>query len=197
MQAPSLKLQQVKAWVLTSLDNPSCSIRYNTNFNTASLLTGWAWGAGSCQTWVKGRIKENEGRGKKFPVEIRLGEDPCVFKRSTVNLTPLGGFQYRIYQTVLHLHKAATWKNVYFDTEAETYEHCWFIQELPASNLWQTSTQEGAVQENCLVSFLKFSWSIKLWSWVSALLKSQFSEAYFFTRIWTSNITIKLGGTSL
>lgn len=59
-----------------------------------------------------------------FPVKTRLGEDVCVFKWNTINLTPSGGLQYRTYQTVLHLHKAATWKNVNFETEAETYEHC-------------------------------------------------------------------------
>lgn len=68
--------------------------------------------------------KKEEGRGKKFPVKTRLGEDTCVFKWSTINLTSSSGLQYRTYQTVLNLHKAATWKNVYCETEAETYQHC-------------------------------------------------------------------------
>lgn len=168
MQAPSPKPQQVKAWALTSpLDNPSFSIRYNTsNLNTASVPTCWAWGGGSCQTWIKSRIKEGEwGKRKKVPflksgLKTRLGEDTCVFKWNTINLTRSGGFQYRTYQTVLHFHKAATWKNVYFETEAETYQHCWFIQELtriqppPVTNL----NPGGSSTENYLLSFLQLSW---------------------------------------
>lgn len=59
MQVPSPEPQQVKAWDLTfPLESPSCSI-----FNTASMPTqpiSWAWGAGSCQTGVKSRIKEGQ-----------------------------------------------------------------------------------------------------------------------------------------
>lgn len=123
------------------------------------------------------RMREEE---KSSPWSPRLGEDICVFKWNTVNLTPLGGFQYTIYQTMLHLHKAATWKNVYFETEARTYEHCWFIQELtsiqppPATNL-SPGGSSTEVSQIILATQLEHS-QIKLWNLVPALLRSQFSK---------------------
>lgn len=159
MQAPSPKPQQVKAWALTSpLDNPSFSIRYNTSsFNTASVLTlstCWAWGGGSCQTWVKSRIKEGEwGKRKKVPflksgLKTRLGEDICVFKWNTINLTSSGGFQSKTYQTVLHFHKAATWKMSILRLRLRPISTADLYRSSPGSNhhLWQTSIQEGAEQ---------------------------------------------------
>lgn len=202
MQALSPKPQQVKAWVLISpLDNPSCSIRYNTcNFNTVSmstLPTSWAWRAGSCQTWVKSRIKEGQrGKGKKSPVktfvsssgtqltshlQVAFSTEPC---RLCYTFIKLQHGKMSILRVRLRPTSTA---DLYRSSPAS--KHC----------LQQTSTQKGTFTElsrAILATQLENSQN-KLWNSVSALLSSQFNKVYFFTRIWTSNITVKLGGTSL
>lgn len=136
-----------------------------------------------------------------FPVKTRLGEDVCVFKWNTINLTPSGGLQSEPTRLCYTFIKLQHGKMSILRLRLRPMSTADLYRSSPASN--HTCDRPQPRREQYTETIFCHSCNsdecsqIKPGTWASALLRSQFSRACFFTRIWTPNITIKLGGTSL